>query len=56
MGHDLHPDPELGQARRLSAGTYGGVELVGFEQDEDIGLLASLHDEAASYFATVTGG
>jgi hypothetical protein len=25
MGHDLHPDPELGQARRLGIGTDGGV-------------------------------
>jgi hypothetical protein len=26
MGHDLHPDPELGQARRLRAsGVQGGL-------------------------------
>ena len=26
MGHDFHPDPELGQARRLrGSGAWGGV-------------------------------
>jgi hypothetical protein len=28
MGHDLHPGPELGQARRLTPTVIGGARLV----------------------------